>query len=418
MTSSLLTEDRGKKFCRACNSIDLFSALDLGDLPIANELLHDDGHEVQVFPLHLRICKECGLGQVQDVVTPVRLFQDYRYLSSISDSFVSHAKEFAKKVTHNLGLTSKDLVIELASNDGYLLQHFVELGVGVLGIEPAENVAALAKSLGIPTINDFFGLKLARDLQLLHSEPPKIIIANNVLAHVPDIQDFVQGIAELAGPSTIISIENPSLMNLVSNGQFDTIYHEHYSYLTTHSVAMLSEKYGLELFDVEKIATHGGSIRYWLRKKNSINPISPRVAELKSDEVANGLFEELAWKKFANSVEETLVSFHDWLASASIDGKNVYGYGAAAKASTLINAAKIEGNWIRGIADNSSEKQGRLMPTAGIKIISPSKLFEMNPTDVIVFPWNISDEIVKIVSKGCSSSVRIWRAIPDFKQIY
>ena len=233
-----------------------------------------------------------------------------------------------------------------------------------------------------------------------------------------DIQDFVQGIAELAGPSTIISIENPSLMNLVSNGQFDTIYHEHYSYLTAHSVAALSEKYGLELFDVEQIATHGGSIRYWLRKKSSANLISSRVAELKSNEIANGLFEELGWKKFAKSVEATLLNFHDWLASANIEGKNVYGYGAAAKASTLINAAKIENSWIKGIADGSSEKQGRFMPTAGIKVISPSELFKMNPTDIIVFPWNISDEIVKIISQGCSNSVRIWRVIPDFKQIY
>jgi hypothetical protein len=418
MKSSLLTEERGRKFCRACNSTELFSALDLGALPIANELLQDGGREVQVFPLHLRICEECGLGQVQEVVTPVRLFQDYRYLSSISDSFVSHAKEFAKKVTQDFGLTSNDLVLEIASNDGYLLQHFVKLGIGVIGIEPAENVAALAKSLGIPTINEFFGLELARNLRQTHNEPPRLIIANNVMAHVPDIQDFIQGIAELAGQSTIISIENPSLMNLVSNGQFDTIYHEHYSYLTAHSVAALSEKYGLELFDVEQITTHGGSIRYWLRKKNSINSINPRVSELKSNEIANGLFDALAWKKFAKSVETTLVNFYDWLASANVEGRNVYGYGAAAKASTLINAAKIENGWIKGIADGSFEKQGRFMPTASIKVISPSELFEMSPTDVIVFPWNISDEIVKIVTQGCSNSVRIWRVIPDLKQIF
>ena len=408
---------RGKDFCRGCDGSDLFSALDLGDLPIANELWANQDVTPEIFPLHLRICNSCGLGQVEDVVTPIRLFRDYRYLSSISTSFIEHARQFVISVTKDLHIGKKDWVLEIASNDGYLLQHFLGMGIQVLGVEPAENVAKIAIDAGIPTLNEFFGVDVANSI-VTKMGYPKLVIANNVMAHVPDLQDFIGGLAKIAGPNTLISVENPSLMNFLESDQFDTIYHEHFSYLTAHSVAKIAEHFGLELFDVEKIETHGGSNRYWLRLKTSDGSKGGNVKAQISSEIEGGLFDQSLWLDFSSRIQTTVSNFRNWLITSFEEGRKVWGYGAAAKASTLLNSAKVKREWLVSIADGSHEKQGRFMPVEGIPIVSAEDMFDSEPTDVVIFPWNIRDELVTKISEGVKSNVRVWQAIPRLEQVY
>lgn len=408
---------RGKNSCRGCSGSDLFSALDLGDLPIANELWSQKDEVPETFPLHLRICNSCGLGQVEDVVTPSRLFRDYRYLSSISTSFIEHARHFVTSVVKDLNINKNDWVLEIASNDGYLLQHFVEMGIQVLGVEPAENVAKIAIEAGIPTLSEFFGVDIANSL-VADRGHPKLVIANNVMAHVPDLQDFIGGLAAIVGPDTVISVENPSLMNFLDSDQFDTIYHEHFSYLTAHSVAKMAESFGLELFDVNKIDTHGGSIRYWLRANKQSESKGRKVEDQISSEISGGLFDKNQWLNFSLRVQAIISNFHDWLEISFMAGKKVCGYGAAAKASTLLNAAKVKREWMSSIADGSHEKQGRYMPVEGIPIVSPEAMFNAQPTDVVIFPWNIRDELIAKITKGVKADVRIWQAIPSIEQVF
>jgi hypothetical protein len=246
---------------------------------------------------------------------------------------------------------------------------------------------------------------------------PRLIVANNVMAHVPDIRDFISGLAKMAGPNTLISIENPSLMNFIEGDQFDTIYHEHYSYLTAHSVKVIAAEFGLELFDVERTNTHGGSNRYWLRLRKDSVPNDGQVDLSISKELDSGLFNEEAWESFAKRVRSALRTFYDWLSQAHKEGHTVYGFGAAAKASTLINASEIHKDWIIGIADSSHEKQGRFMPAQGIPIVSPEKMYAMNPTDIIIFPWNIKKELVPLIREQSGSDIRIWKAVPTLEMI-
>ena len=406
----------GKDYCRACKASNLFSALDLGNLPIANELVRNLNLSPDLFPLHLRICKECGLGQVEDVVSPERLFQDYRYLSSMSASFLDHAYQFAKKTIEEVSFSSGDWVLEIASNDGYLLKNFIELGINVLGVEPAVNIASIATERGIPTINEFFTTSLAKELLSTYGTP-KLIVANNVMAHVPDLRDFVEGLAILTGPSTILSVENPSLMNFISGDQFDSIYHEHFSYLTAHSVKWIAANNGLELFRVEEIQTHGGSNRYWLRKAGNRNLDFPDVEVKISREKTMGLLDEDVWKAFAARIQNLIASFHDWVEDLNNKGKILCGFGAAAKASTLINSSQINQKWIRAIADSSPEKQGWFMPTLGIPIVSPQEMESFSPTDIIIFPWNISEELNSFIKQQFNPEIRTWIAVPKIKEM-
>ena len=416
MTKDSFINGRGREFCRGCNKPELFSALDLGLLPIANELWNRPDELIERFPLHLRICKKCGLGQVEDVVTPDRLFRDYRYRSSTTSSFIEHARLFVSKSIDEFEFQDGEWVLEIASNDGYLLKHFIENNVDVLGVEPAENVAKIAQDLGIPTINEFFSQELAQELVSKRGHP-RLIVANNVMAHVPDIRNFIAGMATLSGPSTVISVENPSLMNFIEFDQFDTIYHEHFSYLTAHSVDSLTREFGLELFDVEKISTHGGSLRYWIRSAGSETHQSENVISQVNEEIKGGLFEIESWAQFHKRIQILISDFHDWAMNSFDSGLSVYGYGAAAKASTLLNAAKIDKSWITAIADASFEKQGRFMPAFGIPILDPEEMFLLNPTDVVIFPWNLSKELADIIVGLSKSPVRVWQAVPRMQRV-
>jgi len=358
----------------------------------------------------------CGLGQVGEPVSRERLFSDYRYLSSISETWLSHAKDFANEITKSFNLTSEDMVIEIASNDGYLLQYFKQLKVQVLGIEPAKNIAKSANSKGIKTLNEFFGYDTAKNLRQ-RLAPPRLIIANNVTAHVPDLRDFFSGLDMLAGNETLISIENPSILNLIRENQFDTIYHEHYSYLSAFTIKKISKEFKLNLFKVEPIATHGGSNRYWLKREELNDSERLAVDAFIESELNAGLLSIPVWSKFSNGVQTTLFNLAEWLRNCSLEGRRVFGFTAAAKASTILNAGRISQNEIAGIADSSPEKQGRLLPSLGIPIISSEELCKNNPTDILIFAWNISEEISKIIWDKLGLNVRCWVAIPDLREL-
>ena len=409
-------EGRGKNFCRGCLGSELFSALDLGDLPIANELLGSQNSAVEKFPLHLRICSQCGLGQVADVVSPERIFRDYRYLSSMSTTFLKHASDFVNDRINEEMFAPGDWVLEIASNDGYLLQNFLAHGIRVIGIEPAENVAEISRTLGIKTISKFFSSELAKEL-LVQNGYPRLIIANNVMAHVPDLLDFVDGLGILCGLETKISIENPSLANILVGMQFDTIYHEHYSYLSATAVVRISKMKGLQLSKVEELSIHGGSNRYWLTKLESNYFIDSSVVRVLKSESEKGLFNPIYWADYSSKVSAILDGFQEWLCLGSEHVRKIYGYGAAAKASTLLNSLDANSNFLLAIADISLEKQQKFMPPLGTKVISPQELFSSCPTDIMVFPWNIKSEIATYLRENLVGDVRLWCAIPNMHEI-
>ena len=416
MTSQQYVEGRGHDFCRGCRSEKLFSGLDLGELPIANELLAEQSKTIETFPLHLKICVECGLGQVADAVTPQRIFGDYRYLSSTSTTFLKHSSDFVTEQIRRIVFSVNDWVLEIASNDGYLLRNFLPYGITCIGIEPAENVARIARNQGVSTVSEFFSSNLARELFAEHGYP-RLIIANNVLAHVPDISDFVEGLGILSGPSTQISIENPSLANVLVNFQFDTIYHEHYSYLTAYAISKLFGVVGLQLSKVEELSVHGGSNRYWFERMRPESVIDASVTMVIDKEIKSGLFDSNEWTNFSLKVSKILNDFHDWLRRSKEENSRVFGYGAAAKASTLLNLINPESGLIVAIADASLEKQQRFMPPTQIRIISPQEMFDQLPTDVVIFPWNIKAEIAEFLNENMSNDVRLWCVIPNMHMV-
>jgi len=409
-------EGRGEIFCRGCLGRNLFSAVDLGDLPIANELLLTQGSKIERFPLHLRVCSDCSLGQVADVVTPERIFRDYRYLSSMSTTFLKHASDFVNQRVMEGIFAKGDWVLEIASNDGYLLKNFLPFGITIIGVEPAENVAEISRRLGIQTISEFFSSRLATELLTRHGYP-RLIIANNVMAHVPDLIDFMKGLSLLCGPKTQISIENPSLANILLEMQFDTIYHEHYSYLSATAVSKLGKLYGLHLAKVEELTIHGGSNRYWLCKITTNNVESKSTLKIIQTENEQGLFNSIHWNSYSEKVTKVLGSFLLWLQATKATGGNIYGYGAAAKASTILSSIDINPGLIAMIADASLEKQNRFMPPHGLEIISPLELFSKKPSDIIIFPWNIKDEIARYLRSNLGNEVRLWCAIPEMHQV-
>ena len=364
----------------------------------------------------MRVCSDCGLGQVADVVTPERIFRDYRYLSSISSTFLQHASNFVENLVQESIFEPGDWVLEIASNDGYLLKNFLKFNIPAVGIEPAENVALISKSLGIETITEFFSSELAEKILSEHGHP-KLIIANNVLAHVPDLIDFIKGLSLLCGPKTQISIENPSLSNILNGLQFDTIYHEHYSYLSATAVSNLAKLNGLELFRVEELNIHGGSNRYWLQKPENRTPSHESVERVKNFELQGGLFTQKNWEVYGARVDKILIDFIFWLQSTVTNGGKVYGYGAAAKASTILNTVNVEYGLITSIADASLEKQNRFMPPHAIPIISPQTLLKEDATDVIIFPWNLKHEIAGLLRSGLGHQTRLWCAIPEMHEV-
>ena len=410
-----MSKVRGRDYCRACGGNSLFSALNLGFQPIANELVLKPSIKSEVFELHLRICSDCKLGQIQDVVAPDRLFEDYRYLSSVSISFNAHAMKFVSKCINEIDFKAGEWVLEIASNDGYLLKHFLKAGIQVLGIEPSVNVSAISRKLSIPTITEFFGKDTARSI-LEKYGTPRLIIANNVLAHVPDINDFLDGIELLTGEQTIVSIENPSLLNILQENQFDSIYHEHYSYLSAHAIEKLLFGRGISLKSIEKIETHGGSLRYTICKQSKTEKRNAMTDIIFEAELHAKLFDEEEWIAFNSRVEKLGNDFRNLLIELQQEGKKVWGFGAAAKCCTLISFAGVKQDLVLGIADSSSEKQGRFIPNSGIQIFSPEEMKKEHPDSVIIFAWNVFDEIASVIRKLSGQGVEIWRIIPKIER--
>jgi len=408
-----LISSRGTNQCRACGAEELNSVLDLGAQPLPSEYGRTSDEVLDKFPLHMRICPSCGLGQLGEYVLPDRIFHDsYPYHSSASTTWVEHARKYANSMTTLLGLDGQSLVIELASNDGYLLSSFQKQGVPVLGVEPANNVATIAREAGVPTLTEFFGVKAAEKILSTHGYP-SLIVANNVFAHIPDMHDFMGGISVLSDNQTVITIENPSFAVLLNETLFDTIYHEHYSYLTAHSINVVAQAHGLKLFRVERLPTHGGSNRYWLSRNQVADESVDAV--LKEEKLA-GLFDPNEWKEFAARAQASIEGLRNWFLERKKNGDIVVGYGAAHKGNTFLNAVGEESKTLAYVVDASIEKQGKFLPGSQVPVFSPEKLTSLNPAHVLILPWNIASEIAERI-RGSSSNSRIWVAHPKMRQI-
>jgi hypothetical protein len=384
-------------------------------MPIANELPTTKDSQIELYPLEFKICFKCGLGQVGEPITPKRLFEDYRYESSISETWINNGLQFSKKMMKECDLGINDLVVEIASNDGYLLQHFRNAGVSSIGIEPAGNIAKKANMKGIRTINKFFSEELAIELRSQHGKP-RLIIANNVLAHVPDLNDFFSGISQLSSEKTVVTIENPSIVNIMHKNQYDTIYHEHFSYLSVNSVLRLADQNNLSLISVEKLGTHGGTNRYFLREKGSVRP-NANIQNYAMEEKELGLFDREVWKGTSTKITDSIDNIRNWFNSKSQNQDKVIGFTAAAKSSTLINSVKLDEKKLKMVVDTSKEKQGRYIPLTMIPIVDIETAKKYNPTDIVIFSWNIAEEIYALIQSEFNNSVRCWVLIPKIKQM-
>ena len=391
------------------------SVLDLGEQPVSNRLLGSPEADDPVFPLHLRICPVCGLGQIGEYLLPDQIFDDeYPYLSSMSTSWLAHAEQYAQRLTGELALGSDDLVVEVASNDGYLLARFAARGIPVLGVEPSGNVADIAIADGVPTIKEFFGVETARRIVAEHGHP-RVVAANNVLAHVPDLADFAGGFAVLCDDATVITVENPSFAVQLEQNQFDTIYHEHFSYLTAHAVRIFARLAGLDLWRVERLPTHGGSNRYWLALPGA-REVESSVAETIAEELSTGLLEPAAWNAFAEKSGRAIDGLSAWLEEQSSAGRTIVGYGAAAKGNTFLNAVGAPARALRYVIDASPEKQGKFLPGSHVPILAPETLASEAPDDVLILPWNLQAEISALVQERSPSS-ESWVAIPEMHRV-
>jgi hypothetical protein len=346
------------------------------------------------YPLHSFVCEKCFLVQLPEYVAPKAIFEEYGYFSSFSDTWLKHVSDYADMMSVSLGLNRESLVIELASNDGYLLQYFVAKSIPVLGIEPAKNVARAAIKKGVPSVTEFFGCALAR--RLVHEgRCADLLLGNNVLAHVPDINDFVGGMKILLKPQGVITMEFPHLVNLIERNQFDTIYHEHFSYLSFTTVEQVFAKQGLELFDVEEIPTHGGSLRIYGRHfEDSTKPVSSRVSALKASEAAWGVTNLQRYQAFGEKVKATKRGILQFLIETKQRGKSVAGYGAPGKGNTLLNYCGIRTDFLDYTVDRSPYKQGKFTPGTRIPICAPEKIKETKPDYLFVLPWNLKDEVI------------------------
>lgn len=383
--------------CRICEARLAVSFCDLGMSPLSNAYLDTEklGDMEPFYPLHARVCGECFLVQLDEFETPAAIFSDYAYFSSYSDSWLAHAKQYTDAVIRRFKLGASHRVVEVASNDGYLLRYFKERGVAVLGVEPAANVAQVAKQAGIPTVVRFFGIETARAL-VTEGHSADLLVGNNVLAHVPDVNDFVAGMKILLKPGGVITMEFPHLMRLMAENQFDTIYHEHFSYFSLLTAQQLFARHGLVLFDVEELSTHGGSLRIYGRHlEDGSKPIDAKVPSLIARERTAGLAQIETYASFAEKVRETKRKLLEFLIVAKREGKTVVGYGAPAKGNTLLNYCGVRGDFLEYTVDRSPHKQDKFLPGTRIPVCSPDRIRETRPDYVLILPWNLKDEIVE-----------------------
>jgi len=371
--------------------------VDLGMSPLANSYIKPDhlNRMEPFYPLHVYVCEKCLLVQLQQFSTPSDIFSDYAYFSSFSDSWLAHAKTYVDMIVGRFGLNRSSKVVEIASNDGYLLKNFVSRGIPVLGVEPASNIAEVARKKGIHTKVAFFGEKTALDLAA-DGWGADLIIGNNVLAHVPDLNDFVNGLKVLLKPTGLITMEFPHLLQLMQQNQFDTIYHEHFSYFSFLAVEQIFARHGMKLFDVEELSTHGGSLRIYACHDDDVSkPIEMRARELKSREEIAGFGQLNHYLSFGLQVEVIKRKLLSFLISSKQEGKHVVGYGAPAKGNTLLNYCGVRMDLIDYTVDRNPHKQGHFLPGVHIPIYGPERVRDTRPDYLLILPWNIREEVMQ-----------------------
>jgi SAM-dependent methyltransferase len=390
--------------CRFCAAEVEHTFADLGMSPLANSYVPADHANAmeRFYPLHTYVCSQCFLVQLGEFESPEHIFGDYLYFSSYSSSWLEHSKRYVEAMISRWGLDGSSRVVELASNDGYLLQYFVQAGVPVLGIEPAANVAVAAEEKGVPTLVRFFGVETAREV--LADGGADLLLGNNVLAHVPDLNDFVGGMKALLKPGGVLTMEFPHLMRLIDDNQWDTIYHEHYSYFSFTTVRKVFAAHGLRLFDVEELPTHGGSLRiFGCHDDDAAKPDGERAVELLAREEAAGYTDLRTYVEYGARVTEDKRQILETLIELKRAGKTIVGYGAPAKGNTLLNYCGIGPDFLDYTADLNPHKQGNLLPGTHIPIRSPDVIAETRPDLVFILPWNLKDEIMDQLA-----SIREW----------
>ncbi|HKK30402.1 MAG TPA: class I SAM-dependent methyltransferase [Alphaproteobacteria bacterium] len=400
--------------CRHCEAPLTESLVDLGLSPLANSyvpLERADAAE-PFYPLHVRVCTSCWLVQIDDAVGANEIFSaEYAYFSSFSDSWLAHASAYVEKMIEDQRLGPDNFVMEIASNDGYLLQYFLEAGIPVLGIEPSGNVAKAAEEKGIPTLVEFFGEDLAKRLRA-EGARPDLIASANVLAHVPDPNDFIKGVAALLQGDAVYTVEFPHLLRLMEKVQFDTIYHEHYSYLSLLAVETMFNRFGLTVFDVEELPTHGGSLRVYAGLAGGSHAEHPRVQKVRADEKAAKLDRREGYAGFTAKAEAVRQGFLEFLARAKAEGKSVAAYGAAAKGNTFLNYCGVGADSIAFCVDRNPAKQNTLLPGSRIPVKPVEALYESSPDYVVILPWNLKAEIAKQLDDLRASGSKFVTAVP------
>lgn len=401
MTTTAVVPDQpdtrsGTASCRFCGAFLQRTFVDLGLSPLCETYpsAADLNHGESYYPLHVYVCEKCWLVQLQEYESPEQIFSDYAYFSSFSDSWLKHCDKYCKAMKTRFGLGKHSFVVEVASNDGYLLQYFVQRDVPVLGIEPAANVAKVAEQKGVPTLVRFFGTELAKELAA-EGRCADLVLGNNVLAQVPDLNDFVEGLKILLKPEGVLTLEFPHLLQLIQLNEFDTIYHEHFSYFSLLSTIRIMEAHGLRVFDVEELKSHGGSLRvYACRAESEIHRLNANVSKVLADEARAMLDKAEGYESFARQVKATKFALVDFLLQAAKEGKKVAGYGAPGKSATLLHYCGIGKDLIEYTVDRSPYKQGRFLPGNHIPIHHPDRIRETKPDYVVILPWNLKDEII------------------------
>ncbi len=395
MTKSIESVALREAHCRYCRAPLTQSFVDLGSSPLSNAFIKPENfHCMEPFyPLHAYVCGTCFLVQLEEFESPARIFEDYVYFSSYSRSWLEHARSYVDAMTQRFRLGQHSQIVEIASNDGYLLQYFKARDIPLLGIEPAENVAKVAQAAGINTLVKFFGVQTAQALRA-QGMRADLLLGNNVLAHVPDINDFVRGLKILLADSGVVTMEFPHLLQLMRHNQFDTIYHEHFSYLSLLTVEKIFEHHGLALFDVDELSTHGGSLRiYATHMEGKTHAVTERVARLRQQELAAGLDRMATYTAFGQQVRETKRALLDFLIRLKRENKSIVGYGAPAKGNTLLNYCGIRTDFIDYTVDLNPHKQGLLLPGTRIPVYAPELIKTTRPDYVLILPWNLKDEV-------------------------
>ena len=384
--------------CRFCGEALGVSVADLGMSPVSNDNIKPEKLSAMepFYPLHAYVCENCWLVQLEQFHAADELFSDeYAYFSSYSESWLDHARRYSLKVIERFGINRDSLVVEIASNDGYLLKNFNEKGIPILGVEPCANVAKAAEEIGIPSLAKFFGVNTAEEMVSDHVRAD-LLVGNNVLAHVPDLNDFVKGMKILLSPGGVITMEFPHLKKMMEFNQFDTIYREHFSYFSLVTVERVFAEFGLVIFDVEEIPTHGGSLRIYARHdSDSGKPVLEAVDDLRNEEIEAGFQDVAIYTRFAEQVKETKRKLLSFLIEVKRQSKTVVGYGAPAKGNTLLNYCGIRNDFIDYTVDLSPHKQGLFLPGTHLPIFSPERISETKPDYVLILPWNLKDEVIK-----------------------